>query len=76
MYSYGFLEALAANRIRLEFAEAEEFRLAHHARAGSRAVRTKRGEAGSKNLSLRIPRRSATRIACDAPRIRLQRTTS
>jgi hypothetical protein len=76
MHDYGYLEALAADRIRRRFAEAEESRLAHHAQADSRAARTTRKEAGSRKLRLRAPRRSATRIACDTARTRLQRRTS
>ena len=77
MHHYSQLEALAADRIRRRFAEAEESRLAHRARADSRAARTTRGEAGpKKKLRLPVPRLSATRITCDTPSIRLQRRTS
>lgn len=76
MHHYGHLEALAADRIRSRFAEAEESRLAHRARVDSRAARTTRGEAGSKRLRLPVPRLSATRLTCDTPRIRLQRRAS
>ena len=75
MHHFSQLEALAANRIRRRFAEAEESRLADRARADSRAVRTTRGEAGSKKkLRLGVLRLSATRITCDNPSI--QRRTS
>jgi hypothetical protein len=55
MHNYGYLEALAADRVRRRFAGAEESRLAHHARADSRAARRNRAETGSKKLSLRAP---------------------
>jgi hypothetical protein len=76
MHHYSRLEALAADRIRSRFAEAEESRLAHRARVDFRAVRTTRGEAGSKKLRLPVPRLSATRSTGDTPSIRLQRRTS
>jgi hypothetical protein len=76
MHHYSQLEALAADRIRSWFAEAEESRLAHRARADSKAVRTTGGEAGSKKLRLPLPRLSATRSACDTPDVRLQRRAS
>jgi len=76
MHHYSQLEALAADRIRSRFAEAEQFRLAHRARADARAVRTTRGEAGSEKLRLPVPRLSATRIAGDTPSIRPQKRTS
>jgi hypothetical protein len=76
MHHYGQLEALAADRIRSRFAEAEESRLARRARADSRAARTTGGEAGSKKLRLPLSRRSATRIACDTTSLRFQRRRS
>jgi hypothetical protein len=76
MHHYSQLEALAADRIRSWFAEAEESRLRHRARADSKAVRTTGGEAGSKKLRLPVPRLSATPIPGDTPSIRLQRRTS
>jgi hypothetical protein len=68
------LEALAAQRIRNRFAEVS--RLAHGARADSRAAGMTRGEAGSKKVRLSVPRLSATRRTCDAPSIRIQRRAS
>jgi hypothetical protein len=76
MHHSSQLEALAADRIRSRFAEAEESRLAHRARADSRAVRTTRGEAGSENLRLPVPRLSATRSTGDTTGVRRQRRTS
>jgi hypothetical protein len=75
MHHYGQLEALAAERIRSRFAEAEESRLAHRAPADSRAERTTRGEAGPKKVRLPVLRLSAMRSTCDTPSIRLQRRT-
>jgi hypothetical protein len=76
MHHYGQLEALAADRVRGRFAEAEGSRLAHRARADSRAAQTTREEAGSKKLRLPLSRWSATRIARDTTSIRLQRRRS
>lgn len=76
MPHYSHLEALAADRIRSWFAEAEESRLAHHARTDSRATRPPRGQDGPKRFWLPPSRRSATDMACDAPSIRLQRRAS
>lgn len=76
MHHYSQLESLAAERIRCRNAETEESRLAHRARADSRAARTTRGEAEpKKELRLPVPRLSAMRSTCDTPSIRLQRST-
>jgi hypothetical protein len=75
MHHYGQLEALAADRIRSRWAEAEGSRLAHRARADSRASRTTSGETGSMKFRLPRSRRSATRVACDTPSVRFQRRT-
>jgi hypothetical protein len=75
MHHYSQLEPLAAERIRVRLAEAEESHLAHRAAADSRA-RTTRGEAGSKKSRLPVPRLLAMRSTCDAPGVRLQRRTA
>jgi hypothetical protein len=72
MHRYGQLEALAAERIRSRFTEAEESRLAHRVRADSRAARMNSGETGSKKVRLPVLRLSARRITCDTPGLRLQ----
>ena len=62
MHNYSYLEAFAADRMRRRFAEAEESRLAHHARADSREARRNRGEAGSKKLRRFVPSAGQRRV--------------
>jgi hypothetical protein len=72
MHHHSNLEALAADRTRSRFAEAEQSRLAHGAQANARTARTTRGNPGSKKqLWLGAPHRTD-----DTPTIRRQRRAS